>query len=354
MDLRHMRAFIAVADALSVTKAAERLHISQPPLSRHIHQLENELGVTLFVRHRQGVTLTEAGHRLLEKARLLDAAAADFYEAASETRRGDSPRIRIGIGWGLWDAVNRIRVEFSQRQPKVAIEARDAFCSEDSERQLKDHSLDVVIGRPPLDTDLLDVVPIFSEPIQAVVSDASPLARRETLWVRDVLAEPILLWDRHVSPVLYDRILNLVAHTGIDPVLIPTPGAGPYNHAGVMMVASGKGTYLCLGLPMTSSHPTSGVVALPLADPEATIEVCVAHRKGAMSSTLAEFVECVWHVFPEHRALTPAGSSRASQSDGSERRRALYGGAGGAFSAADSGAGGIRAAGAPRRASGRR
>ena len=61
MDFRHIKAFIAVADALSVTKAAERLHISQPPLSRHIQQLENELGLTLFVRHRQGVTLTEPG-----------------------------------------------------------------------------------------------------------------------------------------------------------------------------------------------------------------------------------------------------------------------------------------------------
>ena len=67
MDFRHIRAFIAVADALSVTKAAERLHISQPPLSRHIQQLENELGLTLFVRHRQGVTLTEPGRQLLEK-----------------------------------------------------------------------------------------------------------------------------------------------------------------------------------------------------------------------------------------------------------------------------------------------
>src|ERR687886_168912 len=99
MDFRHIRAFIAVADTLSVTKAAERLHISQPPLSRHIHQLETELGLTLFVRHRQGVTLTDAGRRLLEKARTLDMAASEFFETA-RTASCTAQRIRIGIGWG--------------------------------------------------------------------------------------------------------------------------------------------------------------------------------------------------------------------------------------------------------------
>ena len=110
MDFRHLRAFITVAEEASVTKAAERLHISQPPLSRHIKQLEDELGITLFIRHRQGVTLTEAGQRLLEKARALAAAASDFYESANQTTRHDANKVRLGIGWGLWDTVNRIRV----------------------------------------------------------------------------------------------------------------------------------------------------------------------------------------------------------------------------------------------------
>jgi DNA-binding transcriptional LysR family regulator len=126
MDFRHIKAFIAVADTLSVTKAAERLHISQPPLSRHIHQLEEELGLTLFLRHRQGVTLTEDGRRLLEKARALDAAGMEFHEAARQMARGEQNRIRIGIGWGLWDVVNRLRLEFSKPHPDVTFGARAA------------------------------------------------------------------------------------------------------------------------------------------------------------------------------------------------------------------------------------
>ncbi|MGH9202477.1 MAG: LysR family transcriptional regulator, partial [Vicinamibacterales bacterium] len=143
MDFRHVRAFIAVADALSVTKAAERLHISQPPLSRHIHQLEDELGMPLFTRHRHGVTLTDAGRRLLEKARALDAAASDFYDAARRTTHGEAERIRVGIAWGLWDLVNKVRVEFARQCPTVTIEATDAYCWYHSDEQLRNRSLDL-------------------------------------------------------------------------------------------------------------------------------------------------------------------------------------------------------------------
>jgi DNA-binding transcriptional LysR family regulator len=318
MDFRHLRAFIAVAETLSVTKAAARLHISQPPLSRHIHQLEEEIGVTLFVRHRQGVTLTDAGRRLLEKARALDGAALEFYEAARQAASGQSNTIRIGIGWGLWDAVNRIRVEFAKQYPGVAIEARDAFCSEKCEQQLKDYSLDVAFARPPLDAGALDVAPIFHEPIQAVICADSPLASKSSVSLRELATMPLLLWDRHIAPALYDKVLDLYARQDLAPAMIATPGAGPYNHTGLMNVASGKGTYVCLGVALTSQQPASGVAVLPVSDPEATIEVCVASRKGEASTIVSRFLECAAQVFPQERPdvaylATPLGSSSGSR-----------------------------------------
>jgi len=308
MDFRHIRAFIAVADALSVTKAAERLHISQPPLSRHIHQLEEELGLTLFLRHRHGVTLTEEGRRLLEKARLLDAMGAEFTETARQMARREQHRLRIGIGWGLWDVVNRLRIAFSKQRPDVTFEVRDVYCADDVHEQLKTSALDVVLTRPPFDDTLVDAAPIYHERIQVVLPDSSPLALRQDVRLRDLANIPLLLWDRHMSPALYDRVLDLYARYGIAAPMVPTPGAGPYNHSGLMMVASGKGVYLCLGVPLTSPRPASGVAVLPVGDPGATIEVCVARRKGDTAPLLSQFLACVWEQYPQPRRVAALGA----------------------------------------------
>ena len=296
MDLRRVKAFIAVAETSSVSRAAERLHISQPPLSRQIHLLEEELGVTLFVRHHHGVTLTDAGRRLLEKARALDAAAADFSVTAQQVTCAEASEIHVGIGWGLWDIVNRIRVEFARQSPNVTITATDAYCWYDSDEQLRNRSLDIAFARPPFDDSFEVSPPLLHERIQAIVSDVSPLAALETVSVRDLATETLLLWDRRIAPVLYDQILGLYARAGVEPKTMSTPGAGPFNHAGMMLVASGKGVYLGYGVPLTEPQPPSGVAVRPLSDPGATTEVRAVRRKGDESLAVKRFVECIGRV----------------------------------------------------------
>jgi DNA-binding transcriptional LysR family regulator len=310
MDLRRVKAFIAVAETLSVTKAAERLHISQPPLSRYIHQLEEELGVVLFVRHRHGVTLTESGRRLLEKARALEAASSEFALTARQISSGEANEIRIGIGWGLWDVVNRIRVEFSRHEPDVTIAATDAYCWYDSDEQLRSGALDVAFARPPFDAGFDVSAPLFHERIQAIVSDVSPLAARESVSLRELATEPLLLWDRQVAPTLYDQILDLYSRSGLEPRMISTPGAGPFNHSGMMLVASGKGIYLGYGVPLTGPRPPSGVAVRPVSDRGATTEVRMVHRRAESSPVIRRFLDCVWRMYPQEQYVPLAVGGR--------------------------------------------
>jgi DNA-binding transcriptional LysR family regulator len=311
MDLKRVKAFIAVAETLSVTKAAERLHISQPPLSRHIHQLEEELGVALFVRHRHGMNLTEGGRRLLEKARAVDTAAAEFALTARQVARGEANEIRIGIGWGLWDIVNRIRIEFTRRHPGISISATDAYCWYDSDEQLRNGTLDLAFARPPFNSDFVTSAPIMHERIQAIMSDTSPLAERASVSIRDLADEPLLLWDRQIAPVLYDQILDLYARAHVEPRMIPTPGAGPFNHSGMMFVASGRGVYLGYGVPLTEPQPPSGVAVIPVMDHDATTEIRVVYRKGDDSAVVTRFLECVWCVYPQEQLEPVAVGARA-------------------------------------------
>ena len=315
MDFRHIRAFIAVADALSVTKAAERLHISQPPLSRHIQQLENELGLTLFVRHRQGVTLTEPGRQLLEKARAWEMAAQNFQDAAKQARSTEGARVRVGIAWGLWDVVNRVRIEFAKEHPDVTVEATDAHCWFDSDEQLRTHVLDLAFARPPYDASFNVSEPLFHERIQAIMCADSPLASRASVSLRDLADETLLLWERHAAPVLYDRILELYARNGITPKTMPTPNAGPFNHTGMMLVASGKGLYMGYGVPQTGPTPASGVAVVPLSDDDATIEVSIVSRRNDASAVAADFIACAQQLHQPGRPVLvprPESGRRAS------------------------------------------
>jgi DNA-binding transcriptional LysR family regulator len=213
--------------------------------------------------------------------------------------RGEANEIRIGIGWGLWDVVNRIRVEFTQRYPGIGITATDAYCWYDSDEQLRNGTLDLAFARPPFGSDFETSPPIMHERIQAILSDTSPLAARASVSIRDLAAEPLLLWDRQIAPVLYDQILDLYARAQVEPRMIPTPGAGPFNHTGMMLVASGKGVYLGYGVPMTEPQPPSGVAVVPVDDPVATTEIRVVYRKADDSPVVRRFLECVWRVYPQ-------------------------------------------------------
>jgi DNA-binding transcriptional LysR family regulator len=176
--------------------------------------------------------------------------------------RDDSQIVRTGIGWGLWEPVNRVRLESERQGLHPEIEVFDVSCADDCNERLRNCSIDLAVSRPPFDSVALNVVPLFRERLLAVLSDDHPLAARSSIGIRELASEPLLLWDWHLMPVVFDTILELYAHAGIRPRTIPTPGP-PANLAGLMLAASGKGTYLCIGVPI-GSHAGDGVALSPL------------------------------------------------------------------------------------------
>jgi DNA-binding transcriptional LysR family regulator len=304
MDLRHLRAFVAVAEEGTFTKAARRLHISQPPLTKQVQQLERELGTKLFVRHRDGIELTPDGRMLLERAQ---AALAAFREFEDSTKAVSTPAqpLRVGIGWGLWEAVERIRSHHAKRFPDARIAAED-LCTERSGTQ--ERRIDVAIVRRPVDETMYESAQLFQEQFVALLADTHPLASRKSVRLAHLATVPLLMYDRCLGPGVYDKTVALFEAAGISP-RIRAGQPPPYAQAAMMLVASGEGYYVGIASPFTQSHRASGVAVIPIAEPDAHLDVRIAWRKGETSRAVGEFVRSAHAVFPTKVHATRSGAA---------------------------------------------
>ena len=295
MDFRHLRAFVTVAEERSFTKASQRLHLSQPPLTRQIRQLEDELGVTLFVRRRTGIEVTPEGRCLLEKARTVTMAVGDFQNSARSVKNPPNRGVTIGIGWGLWKAVNLIREHHATRFPDVPISVQDLCQSHRG--PLAERNIDLAVLRPPVDAQL-ESEPLFEERFVALLAESHPLASRNTLTLSDLASERLLLYDRRLGVGVYDKTLALYNAASIRPQLVEGQPP-PYSQEAMMLVASRQGFYLGIASALTHSHRDSGVAVIPIDEPDARLFVRVAWRKNESSKCIQEFLRSVREVFPQ-------------------------------------------------------
>lgn len=309
MEFRHLRAFAAIAESHSFSKAARRLHVAQPPLSRHISQLERELGVKLFVRAASGVALTREGTLLLEQARTVLADTVGFLDLASRAKAGLVNPLRVAMAPGLCEAVNRIRVHLVDRSPSLVIEGVDMASSAQHDA-LRRRSMDVGLLRHVADVaDDPDIrsEPLFSERFVVMVSEKSPLAKCRSLSLKQLVDQRLLLQDRDWASLARDKILALCSAAGVTP-RIATLEAIPGNQASMLSVVSGEAICLALrGAISRSYQPLRGVAVVPLDEPHADFQVQVAWRKGETSAMVCEFLKSSRELFPT-RALSEAPS----------------------------------------------
>jgi DNA-binding transcriptional LysR family regulator len=291
MELRHVRYFLAVAEYLNFSKAAQQLHIAQPPLSRQIRQLEDDLGVALFVRNKRHVKLTKAGQVFLLEARKLVVQAGHATEAARHAQKGESGIVRIGIASGLGGVVGRVVGEHCRRFPAVNIECKDIFSTVQNDL-LRKSDIDVGFMRPPVDQVNLNCELLFEEDFVVILPSAHRLTKRKSLRLKDVADEPLIIFDRSFSSGLHDKILGLYSRQGLTPHFAVTH-VEAHEEAGAVMVASGRAIFIGAGAIVTRSVSGIELACVPLNEADAKIEVYMSWRKNEESPVLLSFLDSV-------------------------------------------------------------
>ncbi len=310
VELRQLRYFIAVAERLSFSKAAQHLHITVPPLSRQVRQLEEEFGVQLFVRDRRSVILTDAGRALLREAKILVTQSAHVTDCVRLAKCGEAGLVKIGIGMGLGEPISRILVEHSKQFPAVDLQYRDMFSSWQN-KALIDGDIDVGFLRPFVDSAYLMTEVLFQENFVVHLSRTNPLAKRRTLKIKDLAAETLLLPNRGGSTGIYDKTLELYAEAGITPNIVHVSlDPVPHSDTQIVLLTCLKGIFI---MPdELSCRPAQGsdVVAVPLDEPNAKMDVHVAWRKGEKATTVLALVESARRIYSTSLRYCPSVRNR--------------------------------------------
>lgn len=293
LNLRQLRYFVAVAEELNFRRAAERLFITQPPLSRQIQLLEETVSARLLDRDRGGVRLTPAGERFLADARaLLRESEQVMTRVRPQATANERPLLRLGITTvvdvGLFAG---IEPAFEQRFPGERVSIKRQI-SAHSVRDLNQGKIDVAVIGLPSRTDGLTVEPLFDDPMVACLSARHRLARRRRVSILDLGDDRLFWFERKLNPAYYDYCERVFEQVGFAPRRLPEP---PDHHVLLGLIAEGQG----FALVPSSLHTVTrkGVTFKPLVEGEQLcIRVGVAYpaaREGAQVQALIAMLKAL-------------------------------------------------------------
>jgi DNA-binding transcriptional LysR family regulator len=219
MELRHLRSFAVLAEERHFGRAAERLHIAQPALSQQVKQLERELGVTLFTRTTRRVELTGAGARFAEHARTVLGDVGRAEDDMALLASGRAGRVSVGfIGTATYDVLPRVAREVRRELPDVELVLQGELLSPRLESGLADRTYDVALLRPdPLNHKHLEIRPLRSERLVAVLPTGHPLARRRRIAVSALAGEPFVMHPSGHRSSIHEEVLAACAAAGFAP-----------------------------------------------------------------------------------------------------------------------------------------
>ncbi|CAN7146329.1 LysR family transcriptional regulator [Pseudoduganella sp. LjRoot289] len=290
VELRQLRYFAAVAEELHFGKAAQRLHMTQPPLSQAIQALEELLGAPLFERNRRGVALTAAGAALLPEARRLLLQAQELPQLVQRAAAGEAGRLALAfVSSADYSVLPPFLRAYRAAFPQVQIALQEAT----SDLQLEDllHGrIDAGLLIPPLPErarEELDYLPVLREPlVLAAPAGLAALHGKRKVALAGLPALPLIVFPRAISPALYDAIFSVFRAAGI------TPDIGQeaiQMQTIVSLVSAGMGIAL---VPQSVSNlKRPGVEYRALLDPTPLVETGLAWRRDNPSPVLKGFLD---------------------------------------------------------------
>ncbi len=302
LDLRLLESFLVVAEELSFTQAARRLHMSQPPLSLQIKQLEAKLDTLLFERNKRSVQLTAAGEVLREESERLFAIERRARQRVTKIGKGeDAGHIAVGFtAVAAIDLVPALLREFSAQVPDVLYSLWHAP-SEAQIAALLRKELDIALVRPPVADTRLDARCLFAEPHVLAAPAQHPLASRRSVNVRHLHGEMLAMFDRRAGRYAHDLMVGWMGRNNV----VPARTHDVVQHQAMMALVS-AGIALALVPASVSLQPVNGVVFRRFTGPQPPpIELWMALRKDASNPMAARFAEILAHHAKHYRATLP-------------------------------------------------
>ena len=294
MELRHLRYFVAVAEECHFGRAAQRLHIAQPPLSQQIKQLENELGVQLLTRSTRRVELTPAGEQYLHRARAILADVDLARDEAHLIRDGRMGNVTIGFtGSATYELLPSLSRLLRAELPALELDLRGELLTPTQVAGLLDGTLDIGFLRPPVHDRGVEIHPLRREPLVVVLPETHALAGDAEITLSELAEEPFITYPSHQRSVVHDAVLDACQAAGFTPRATEVAETSTL----VSFVAAGLGVAL---VPESVQHlRITGAAYRPLAGATATVDLAVATRAGDTSPAVRQVLEVTRGFFAQ-------------------------------------------------------
>lgn len=307
IELRHLRYFVAVAEELHFGRAAERLHLAQPPLSQQIRKLEEILGHPLFVRTSRAVKLTAAGEMFLERARRTLRNVQEDMDEARSIARGDEGTLRVGfIGSGMLTPLPAMLGRYRQLYPRVQLLLSETYTANIA-ASLGRGTLDAGFLRDGGPIEGLHVESVFSEPYVAVLPSRHRLAGKSTISPADLRDEPFVFFTPTAGKLAYDKTMWLFEEHGFRPQVVQE---APQWLTILRLVAAGLG--VSVGPACTRQIAVPNIVCPGLRGARVTSDLELAYRESEDRAVVAAFAAVARNSF--------AGADRSNPERASRRR----------------------------------